>query len=130
MQVENLINANDSAVLLKMHKPDFYKLMNEVGLIPAMQTGRIKLYYLRDVEQLKWAIRNKEAFKQFEIESDIRNDYKTVQIGKFFIKQNYGPDKKISIHKDGKSISEFPIKKLEKLIREFYKNYSIIPTKE
>lgn len=54
MQVNNLLNAGESADFLEIHKPDLYKDWLDTGkLRPVYQTGRIKLYALADLKRIK-----------------------------------------------------------------------------
>lgn len=54
MQVNNLLNAGESANFLGIHKPDLYKDWLDTGkLKPVYQTGRIKLYALDDLKRIK-----------------------------------------------------------------------------
>lgn len=51
--VENLFNAEQSAVYLGVHKPVFYKFIADGSIEPVAKMGRIKLYCLPDLKRVK-----------------------------------------------------------------------------
>lgn len=51
--VENLYNAEQSARFLGVHKPVFYKYLDDGAIEPVAKVGRIKLYCLPDLKKLK-----------------------------------------------------------------------------
>ena len=56
MDVKKLLNASEAAIFLGVHRPLFYKIMEQFNLKPSMQTGRIKLYAIAELKKIKRAI--------------------------------------------------------------------------
>lgn len=58
MHVKKYLNASEAAALLGVHRPRFYEIIREFSLSPFMQTGRIKLYKISDLNVIRRELRN------------------------------------------------------------------------
>ncbi len=52
MDVKKYFNASQAAEYLGVHRPRFYLMKDDWGLETAFQIGRIKMYKVKDVEQM------------------------------------------------------------------------------
>lgn len=50
---KKLLNASEAAEYLGVYRPKFYQMMEDWGLEPVMQTGRIKLYAIKDLNRME-----------------------------------------------------------------------------
>lgn len=52
MEEKKYLNASEAAEYLDVWRPKFYQMAEDWGLEVAWQTGRIKLYRLKDIKQM------------------------------------------------------------------------------
>lgn len=57
MLVQKYLNATESSDFLGLHKPKFYELIAQGDIEHVMQTGRIKLYAVKDLKKIRKALR-------------------------------------------------------------------------